>query len=109
VNLLSNAFKFTEKGKVSLSMRKSDQSWIIEVTDTGVGIPPHALDYIFDEFRQVDGSSRRAYGGTGLGLAIVRNLCRMMNGNIVVTSVMGQGSTFTATLPLKPVVEAEFA
>ena len=106
INLLSNAFKFTDKGSVSLNIKRSDLSWIIEVADTGIGIPPHALNYIFDEFRQVDGSTTRVYGGSGLGLAIVRNLCQMMDGTIKVTSELKMGSTFTVTLPLKPVAEA---
>ena len=104
VNLLSNAFKFTEQGSIILSTRALNDELLIEVKDTGIGIPPHATSLIFEEFRQVDGSSRRAYGGTGLGLAIVRNLCRMMDGSIRVTSEMGQGSTFIVTLPLKPVL-----
>jgi signal transduction histidine kinase len=103
VNLLSNAFKFTEKGLVTLKVRaNSDQkTWSIAVTDTGIGIPPHALNIIFEEFRQVDGSSKRAYKGTGLGLAITRNLVRMMDGEIKVDSEMGKGSTFSVTLPLE--------
>jgi signal transduction histidine kinase len=105
INLLANAFKFTEKGCVKLTMRPEGASFVLEVSDTGIGIPPHALNYIFDEFRQLDGSSRRAYGGSGLGLAIVRNLCRMMDGSIRVVSTVGQGSTFIVTLPLKPVLE----
>lgn len=100
INLLSNAFKFTEQGGVTLSLQRQPNEWILQVSDTGVGIPPHALNFIFDEFRQVDGSSRRAFGGTGLGLAITRNLCRMMNGTIRVTSTLGEGSTFIVTLPL---------
>jgi signal transduction histidine kinase len=99
VNLLSNAFKFTEKGTVTLELKSEGKDWIIRVEDTGVGIPPHAINYIFDEFRQVDGSSRRVYGGTGLGLAIVRNLCLMMNGSVRVTSELDKGSIFTVTLP----------
>jgi signal transduction histidine kinase len=66
----------------------------------GIGIPPHALDLIFEEFRQVDGTASRAYKGTGLGLAITRHLTRVMGGKISVESVMGEGSTFTVTLPL---------
>lgn len=100
INLLSNAFKFTETGTVRLEMRRDTETWLIRVVDTGVGIPPHALNYIFDEFRQVDGSSRRMYGGSGLGLAIVRNLARIMNGQVKVTSELGKGSTFTVSLPL---------
>jgi signal transduction histidine kinase len=99
INLLSNAFKFTETGGVKLELKRDDLEWIIRVTDSGVGIPPHAINYIFDEFRQVDGSSRRVYGGTGLGLAIVRNLCLMMKGNVKVTSELNKGSVFTVTLP----------
>ncbi len=101
INLLSNAFKFTETGKVTLAMRKKRQFWQISVTDTGIGIPPHAQQYIFDEFRQVDGTSMRSYGGTGLGLAITRKLVLMMNGTIKVESVMGKGSVFTVMLPLQ--------
>lgn len=107
INLLSNAFKFTESGNVKLALKAEATTWQIQVTDTGIGIPPHALNYIFDEFRQIDGSSKRAYGGTGLGLAIVRNLCRMMEGNVHVASKLGEGSVFTVTLPLKPVPELE--
>jgi signal transduction histidine kinase len=102
VNLLSNAFKFTEKGSVALNIAVADaNTWTLSVTDSGIGIPPHALNYIFDEFRQVDGSSKRVYGGSGLGLAIVRNLCRVLNGKVSVTSEIGQGSTFTVSLPLQ--------
>jgi signal transduction histidine kinase len=72
----------------------------VSVTDTGIGIPPHALEYIFDEFRQVDSGSQRAYGGSGLGLAITRNLARIMGGDIRVSSKLGEGSTFTISLPL---------
>jgi signal transduction histidine kinase len=107
INLLSNAFKFTEAGSVTLAMHCKDNAWQIQVIDTGIGIPPHAINYIFDEFRQLDGTSKRAYGGTGLGLAIVRNLCRMMEGTIQVTSKLNEGSTFTVTLPLRPVPTGE--
>ncbi len=100
VNLLSNAFKFTDSGSVKLAFKRQDDHWLIEVADSGVGIPPHALNYIFEEFRQVDGSSKRVYGGTGLGLAIVRNLVRVMRGQVKATSELGKGSTFTVTLPI---------
>ncbi len=99
-NLLSNAFKFTKEGKVVLNVRRDADNWTISVKDTGIGIPPHALNYIFEEFRQVDGSTKREHGGTGLGLAITRTLCRMMGGNINVRSELGQGSEFIVTLPL---------
>jgi signal transduction histidine kinase len=101
INLTSNAVKFTEKGSVSVILRRlSAEEWAIMVSDTGIGIPPHSLETIFEKFRQVDGSSRRAYGGSGLGLAIVRELALLMNGNIKVKSPPGVGSTFTVTLPL---------
>jgi signal transduction histidine kinase len=99
-NLLSNAVKFTDEGVVRLRVFKKSETIIYEVTDTGVGIPPQAIDYIFDEFRQVDGTTRRVYGGTGLGLAIVRKLCLAMGGRVQVQSKIGVGSTFTVTLPL---------
>ncbi|MEO8609961.1 MAG: histidine kinase N-terminal 7TM domain-containing protein [Chloroflexota bacterium] len=109
INLLSNAVKFTDAGGLTLEVCKGeDATWTLAVTDTGVGIPPHMLDVVFDEFRQVDGTSRRAHGGTGLGLAIVRKFAVTMGGNVRVTSEVGKGSTFTITLPLlvEPTPEA---
>jgi two-component system sensor histidine kinase BarA len=101
LNLLSNAIKFTEKGGITVRIDQPDQEhWAISVADTGIGIPEDAIEYIFDEFRQVDGSQIRQFGGTGLGLAIARNLTMMMRGQISVTSKLGQGSVFTVTLPL---------
>jgi two-component system, NarL family, sensor histidine kinase BarA len=100
LNLLSNAIKFTEEGKVSLCIQNGGQQWSIIVSDTGIGIPPHAKEYIFEEFRQVDQTSKRKYGGTGLGLAIVQKYVRVMGGTVSVQSELGQGSTFTVTLPL---------
>ena len=101
INLLSNAVKFTDAGGVTLEVRTGDAAtWTLAVTDTGIGIPPHMLDVVFDEFRQVDGTSRRAHGGTGLGLAIVRKFVITMGGSVRVSSEVGKGSTFTLTLPL---------
>jgi signal transduction histidine kinase len=108
-NLLSNAVKFTQNGSVTLSILRQGDIWQIQVRDTGIGIPPHAINYIFEEFRQIDGSTKRAYGGTGLGLAIVRNLCRLLNGSVNVQSELGQGSTFTVSLPLMIAPESESA
>jgi signal transduction histidine kinase len=101
INLLGNAFKFTHEGQVSLDLQCQNGDWIIAVSDTGIGIPPHAREYIFDEFRQVDGSSKRLYGGTGLGLSLVQKLARAMGGNVSLQSELGKGSTFTITLPLE--------
>jgi signal transduction histidine kinase len=100
-NLLSNAFKFTEAGSVTLRLYEhKGKQWRISVRDTGIGIPAHAKEYIFDEFRQVDGSTSRSYGGTGLGLAITRKLVLMMGGTISVETELGKGSEFTVALPL---------
>lgn len=100
-NLLGNAFKFTEKGSVSLDLTKKDDTVVISVRDTGIGIPTHMHDVIFERFRQVDGSSKRTHGGSGLGLAIVQKLVLALNGTINVQSVVGEGSTFTVVLPLE--------
>lgn len=102
VNLLSNAAKFTESGSVLLEVRSHVTEWSIRVTDTGIGIPAHALTYIFEKFRQVDGSPTRAYGGTGLGLSIVSNLAQLMGGRVQVESTLNVGSKFTVFLPLIP-------
>lgn len=108
VNLLSNAFKFTQQGHVSLKLGHVDEStWSITVSDTGIGIPLHAREYIFEEFRQVDGSSKREFGGTGLGLAIVQKLSRALGGTVTLESEMGEGSTFTVVLPLAHEPEPE--
>jgi signal transduction histidine kinase/CheY-like chemotaxis protein len=100
INLLSNGLKFTEEGEVKLSAVLEDASLRITVSDTGIGISSNALEYIFEEFRQADGSSTRKYGGTGLGLSITKKLTHLLGGTIDVRSVEGEGSTFTVTLPL---------
>ena len=101
VNLVANAVKFTEHGGVTIRATIVD-GWItIAVVDTGVGIPPEAQTYIFDEFRQVDASTTRRYGGTGLGLAISKRLIALHGGRIWVESTVGAGSTFLFTLPVR--------
>lgn len=106
-NLISNAFKFTKSGTVMVTVRreKGDMprgedvvEWAVE--DTGIGIESEDLGPIFDEFRQVDGSSTRLYGGTGLGLALSLRLARLLGGEILVQSEPGHGSKFTLRLPL---------
>jgi signal transduction histidine kinase/DNA-binding response OmpR family regulator len=99
INLLSNAIKFTQDGEVALSAAAENGTLRIAVSDTGIGMPPDAPEYIFDEFRQVDGSSTRVHGGTGLGLSITKKLTQLLGGRIEVQSVQGKGSTFTVTLP----------
>ncbi len=100
-NLVANALKFTEQGSVTLRVDAAGDDLILEVKDTGIGIPVHMREVIFESFRQVDASSTRVYGGSGLGLSIVRNLCNAMHGTVRVDSLPGTGSTFTVTLPLR--------
>jgi len=101
-NLLSNASKFTEKGKVTLRIeRRADGMVSFAVSDTGIGMNAAQMDKLFGEFVQADASTTRKYGGTGLGLAISRKFCRMLGGDITVESEQGKGSTFTAILPLE--------
>jgi signal transduction histidine kinase len=99
VNLLSNAAKFTDAGVITIAARRASRGLTLTVADTGIGMPREALDYIFEEFRQVDMSSTRKHGGTGLGLAIVRRLVQLLGGEVTVQSELGQGSIFTVTLP----------
>lgn len=100
LNLISNALKFTERGEVRIEATLTAAGVAVSVRDTGIGIPPEAHAYIFDEFRQVDSSHSRRFGGTGLGLAISRRLVEMHGGTIAVESEPGVGSTFTFTVPV---------
>jgi signal transduction histidine kinase len=100
VALLSNAYKFTSSGEVRLSVSVHDDRVVYRVEDTGIGIPEQMHDHVFDEFRQVDGSTTRRYGGSGLGLSLARRLARVLGGEIYVDSVPGRGSTFRVELPL---------
>jgi PAS domain S-box-containing protein len=106
VNLVGNAIKFTDYGKISVRFDRSDPShWAIRVSDTGLGIPEEALAYIFEPFRQVDETVTRKHPGSGLGLAIVRQLVTLLGGEITVSSKVSQGSTFTIVLPLETAQE----
>jgi signal transduction histidine kinase len=100
LNLLSNAVKFTDEGVIKVAAWRAGDRLKVAVSDTGIGMPPEALGYIFEEFRQVDMSSTRRHGGTGLGLAIVRKLTHLLGGEVTAESEPGKGSTFTVTLPL---------
>ena len=100
-NFISNALKFTATGRIAISaaMDPVHSGHVrIDVSDTGIGIPPDAQERIFDSFAQADGSTTRKYGGTGLGLAIVKQLVGMMGGHMGLTSAPGEGSTFWFTI-----------
>jgi signal transduction histidine kinase len=115
-NLLSNAAKFTDHGVIELRVKSESGEWrdetghqsrplhshslLFAVTDTGIGMTEEQLGRLFEAFSQAEASTRSRYGGTGLGLAISRHFCRLMGGDLTVSSVYGQGSTFTVRLPV---------
>ena len=105
LNLLSNASKFTENGKITLSAKRDSDSrgvdWItFSVSDTGIGMSEEQIGKVFEAFQQAEASTQRKYGGTGLGLAISRRFCQMMGGDIEVESTPGAGSTFDVRVPI---------
>jgi signal transduction histidine kinase len=99
-NLVGNALKFTRAGEVVASVRRAGDRCVVCVRDTGVGIPAEHLSSVFEMFRQVDSSDRRSFGGVGLGLYIVRKLAEQLDATLDVTSTVGQGTTFTVSMPL---------
>jgi signal transduction histidine kinase len=105
VNLLTNAVKFTHRGTIEVTVRtiSQDEAVFVEiaVSDTGIGIREEDQEIIFEDFRQLDGSSTRQYGGTGVGLGVCRKLAESLGGRIQVASEFGVGSVFSLLLPLK--------
>ncbi|RMH02287.1 MAG: PAS domain S-box protein [Chloroflexi bacterium] len=99
LNLLSNAAKFTRQGTVCLTVTREPSWVVVNVTDTGIGIPPDQVDSLFEPFTQADNSTTREFGGTGLGLAISQQFCQMLGGEITVESEPGSGTTFCMRLP----------
>ncbi|MEL6671394.1 MAG: ATP-binding protein [Bacteroidota bacterium] len=98
-NLIGNAIKFTDTGSVIISARAHQERAIINIADTGIGIPENQLGHIFEDFEQADGSIEREFGGTGLGLSITKRLVELHGGEIWVESAVGKGSTFFFSLP----------
>jgi signal transduction histidine kinase len=101
LNLLGNAIKFTEAGEVGVRARVVEGSFLVSVSDTGPGVPPEHQERIFGEFQQVDASSTRKKGGTGLGLAIAKRIVEMHAGRMWIDSIVGAGSTFSFTVPIR--------
>ncbi len=104
LNLLNNAIKFTEQGKVSLTVDFYNEQLVFIVSDTGIGISKPDIQRLFDPFEQADSSISRKYGGTGLGLAICQKIVGSMDGQIAVTSTLGQGSKFKVSIPAQPCI-----
>ncbi|MCF8482273.1 MAG: response regulator [Rhodospirillum sp.] len=101
INLVSNAIKFTENGRIHLEASGRNGHLTVSVTDTGIGIPPESIKRLFTLFSQANITTTRKFGGTGLGLAIARRIGKAMGGTIGVTSTPGEGSTFTFTIPME--------
>ena len=99
LNLLNNAIKFTEQGWVNIVCREDNGSYLLSVTDTGIGIQPEDIPQLFQPFHQIDSGLARQHDGTGLGLSICKKIAELMGGSITVTSQWGHGSTFTVRLP----------
>ncbi len=101
LNLLDNAAKFTERGEIRISAARQNGSLKLVVSDTGIGIPEQDLNKVFEEFHRAGAANGKKYRGTGLGLAIVNRLVSLLGGSIEISSTVGEGSSFTVTLPLE--------
>jgi signal transduction histidine kinase len=99
-NLVGNALKFTERGRVQVALAVDDEAAVVRVADTGIGIRREDQETVFELFRQADGSDSRRFGGTGLGLYIVRQFAQQLGGRVDLESAPGRGTTFTITLPV---------
>src|SRR5262249_26937704 len=99
LNLLSNAFKFTLEGEITVTLRRVGATATLNVRDTGAGIPPEELPRLFERFHRVQGSVARTYEGSGIGLALVQELVKLHGGQITVESRLGEGTAFAVTLP----------
>ncbi|AKT42759.1 sensor histidine kinase [Chondromyces crocatus] len=106
LNLLSNAFKFTFEGSISVRLTADEERFVLAVEDTGTGIPQQELKRVFERFHRVQGARGRSHEGSGIGLALVQELAKLHGGSIEVESSLGKGSTFTLTLPRGRVVSA---
>ena len=103
VNLIGNALKFTLEGEITVKVTTESKNLLISITDTGIGIPETDFEKVFNPFQQVDSSLSRRYEGTGLGLSIARKLSRLMSGDLSVSSIVGVGTEFVLSLPLRAV------
>jgi len=100
LNLISNAFKYTMEGEITVSLKAEGGAAVLRVRDTGSGVPPAELPKLFNRFHRVEGARGRTHEGTGIGLALVQELTKLHGGTVGVVSVMGEGSTFTVSVPL---------
>jgi len=100
LNLLSNAFKFTLEGSISVTQRQAGKNVVLEVSDSGAGIPPDELPRVFDRFHRIEGTPARTHEGSGIGLALIRDTVALHGGTVTVRSRVGEGTTFAVTLPL---------
>lgn len=111
INLVGNAIKFTQQGKVELTVREIEDFGDIvllefSVTDTGIGIPEDKIEHIFERFRQAESHTTRKYGGTGLGLSIAKQLVELQGGSLSVTSLLGEGSVFSFQIPYRKTIQS---